>query len=136
MHQSREAHLAAWPLHSPRGGFSTGGAGELAGRVEGGPDDQAVGDDVVPGPLAGFPQHPEEPEEAREGGEIAHERADEGAGIGQGPAGVGVQHPDPKDLVADRLAGTGGVEPGEVGQLDQDERARSRELEIEAVALG
>jgi hypothetical protein len=26
-----------------------GGAAELAGRVEGGPDDQAVGDDVVPG---------------------------------------------------------------------------------------
>src|SRR4029453_13625941 len=107
-----------------------GGGGELAGRVEGGLDDQAVGDDVVPGPLAGLPQHPEESEEEHERGEAAHERPDERSGMGQGAAGLSVQHADPEDLVADRLAGAGGVEPGEVGQLDQDERAR-RGLEVD-----
>jgi len=46
----RSARTAAGrPLHSLEGPELVGGAAELAGRVEGGPDDQAVGDDVVPG---------------------------------------------------------------------------------------
>src|SRR4029453_1891396 len=125
---SRPDHRGAVVVSAPL--RVAGGAGELAGWVEGGLDGQAVGDDVVPGPLAGLPQHPEEPEEEHERGEAAHERPDERSGIGQGAAGLGVQHADPEDLVADRLAGAGGGEPGEGGQFDQDERAR-RGLEVD-----
>jgi hypothetical protein len=83
-----------------------GGAAELAGRVEGGPDDQAVGHDVVPGRdrpvLASSTRIPR------------------------------ILLPiDWPALVAWK------VEVGEVGQLDQNERARrGLELDVDAVASG
>ena len=110
-----------------RPGRLPGRAAELARRVGGGPDHQGVGHHVVPGLLRRSHSIQKNPRKHGRAERLLIRARANARGIGQGPAGVGVQHPDPQDLVADRLAGACGMELGEVGQLDEDVRASSRE---------